>query len=85
MAQAVTVRAQTGTPGPGLAFAGFAAGVAVQLGQPGLSAGALYAALVALALAWMGLLFPGGRCGAGGFFGGDLAGIWPDGLARQRV
>jgi competence protein ComEC len=61
VAQAVTVRAPTGALEPGLAFAGFATGVAVQLGQPGLSAGALYAALVALALAGMGLLFRGAQ------------------------
>ncbi|MCX7258425.1 MAG: DNA internalization-related competence protein ComEC/Rec2 [Polaromonas sp.] len=57
MAQTVTVRALAGAPEPGLACAGFAAGVAVQLGQPGLWECALYAALVALALAGMGLLF----------------------------
>ncbi len=61
MAQAVTVRAQAGAPGPGLVFAGFAAGVAVQLEQPGLSEGAVYAALVALALAWIGLLVRGAQ------------------------
>lgn len=76
-----------------MAFAGFIAGVAVQLQQPALWPAGVYAALAAVAVVMaLGVrgqkiekIFPGVGMGraADGFCHGGLAGFWPDGLAGR--